>query len=216
MIPATWFLWKNSHSQFDQFEDLPNGFKAYGIDVSHHQGKVNWENVFDDEECKVQFVYCKATEGINFKDEMYTYNKATLDRKKIPNGAYHFFQPSVDPIVQANFFLKTIYLKQNDLPPVLDVEKEGKNDVDLISRMIQWLKYVEKTTGKRPVIYTSYHFYTTKFQNKFKEYKFWIANYNDIPERLKNDEIIHWQFSDNGAITGISTEVDLNYSKIDF
>lgn len=215
-IPVFWYFFNNISPRNDRFKSLPVGFKAYGIDISHHQGKINWSEVFNDPECKVQFVYCKATEGTNFTDNLYSYNKVSLDQHNIPNGAYHFFQPDNDPITQALHFLKNIKLKQHDLPPVLDVESEGKTDALLISNMNKWLLFIEKKTGRRPVIYTSYHFYKTKFLNRISGYKFWIANYADHPERMKDNAIIHWQFSERGQIPGISSKVDLNYSKIEF
>ena len=43
--------------------------ETFGIDVSHHNGKVNWEQVPN-----VEFVYIKATEGATYVDPMFRQN----------------------------------------------------------------------------------------------------------------------------------------------
>lgn len=43
--------------------------ESFGIDVSHHNEKINWEQVPD-----VDFVYIKATEGATYVDPMYQQN----------------------------------------------------------------------------------------------------------------------------------------------
>ena len=99
------------------------------------------------------------------------------------------------------------------LPPVLDVEKDATTDKILINNMYDWLEYVEKKSGFRPIIYTSYSFYTKKFKNEFKDYQFWIACYDKDPKALSDKRIVHWQFTDNIDIPGINEKVDFNVSK---
>ena len=55
--------------------DLP---KSFGIDVSHHNGEINWKQVPD-----VEFVYIKATEGATFVDPMYQQNIKGARAKKL-------------------------------------------------------------------------------------------------------------------------------------
>jgi lysozyme len=49
---------------------IPEGFKSVGIDVSHHQGEINWKKVFAQSplDTLIDFVYCKATEGSTHLD----------------------------------------------------------------------------------------------------------------------------------------------------
>lgn len=195
---------------------VPETFKSYGIDISHHQGKIDWNMFKEHADTLIGFVYCKATEGTDFVDPQWATNRNYLTKLKITHGAYHFFNPTSNPLEQANHFLAYYKHHQNDLPPVLDAETEGNSNSDLILSMKKWLIHVEQVTGKRPVIYTSYHFYNTKFKNAFEGYKFWIANYSNTPNRVEHSDIIHWQYSDSGKIPGIKNNVDLNFSKIDF
>lgn len=202
--------------QFEHLPALPEGFNAYGIDISHHQGAIDWDVFFASNDSIIEFVYCKVSEGENFADRQWKNHRQRLIDEKMPHGGYHFFLPSVDAQKQANNFLKHYSALQSDLPPALDVEVEGGSNEALITSMLIWLKEVERVTGKRPIIYTSYNFYSEKFKDKLDGYVFWVANYSTRSDRFTDDRIIHWQFSEKGQIPGITGYVDLNYSKIDF
>lgn len=197
-------------------KSIPEGFPAFGIDVSHHQGEIDWEKLFVKEryDTIIHFVYCKATEGSDHLDTQWKKNRAELQRLNIPNGAYHFFSPQTEPRPQAAHFLAHWKKSDLDLPPVLDVESEGFSDEDLIAKMKIWLTVVEDKTGMRPIIYTSLNFFETKFINDFKNYKFWIAAYSRKPECIDDSRIIHWQYSEAGELPGFAEKVDFNVSKI--
>ena len=203
--------------EFSGIRTLNSPFVSHGIDISHHQSKIDWE-LFKKKgaDTLLSFVYCKATEGNNFVDPLWKINSAHLSENSIQKGAYHFFHPTISAKEQAVHFLTNYSPEQSDLPPAIDSELETAQYSSLIDSMHVWLNYVEKQTGKRPIIYTSYFLYSNHFQNAFPGYKFWIANYNDVPKKLESENIIHWQYSDKGKIPGIRGNVDLNVSKIEF
>jgi len=202
-------LKKNSPNQF---KTLPTSFYSYGIDVSHYQGNIDWNKVIKGDS-SISFVYCKATEGINMVDQNWKQNRKSLIDLNTPHGAYHFFRPKSSAKEQALLFLNNYQSIQSDLPPVLDAETNEVSNHDLISSMKIWLEIVEEKTGKRPVIYTSYHMFSTFLKSAFKDYKFWVANYSYVPSRFNDEQIIHWQYTDKGKINGIKGSVDLNFSK---
>lgn len=199
---------------------IPDGFQSLGIDVSHHQGEIDWNTVFSLHNSKnkdsIQFVYCKATESKNHIDSEWNRNRSWLLKHNIKHGAYHFFSSKSYPVPQAKHFLSIWKKQDGDLPPVLDVETEGFSDSDLIEKMKIWLELVEQKSGMRPIIYTSYNFYKTKFKNYFPKHKFWIAAYSRKPSAIQDKNVIHWQFSERGKVNGIKKKVDLNVSKIKF
>jgi lysozyme len=199
-------------------KSIPPGFPSFGIDVSHHQGEIDWNSLLKKEhyDTIIQFVYCKATEGSDHVDTKWERNRSILQQLDIPNGAYHFFSPKSEPRPQAKHFLNYWKKSDLDLPPVLDVESEGFSDEDLRAKMKIWLEEVEKQTGMRPVIYTSLNFFETKFMDHFKDYKFWIAAYSRKPEFIDDSRIIHWQYSETGELPGIDEHVDFNVSKISY
>jgi len=195
--------------------ELPKGFKSSGLDVSHHQGKINWEKLVNTSpiDTLIDFVYCKATEGRTYIDSEWESNRMQLNALGIRNGAYHFFNPNVSPKEQAKHFLAIWKQREIDLQPVLDVESESVSDKKLIKNMYDWLIYVENKSGFRPIIYTSYSYYTQKFKNEFKDYQFWIASYDKNPNAIRDKRIVHWQFTNKIELPGISEKVDFNVSK---
>lgn len=195
---------------------IPPGYSSTGIDVSHHQGEIDWEELFVNQgfDTLIDFVYCKVTEGTDHLDTQWERNRRILNEMGIPNGAYHFFSPKTPPRPQAAHFLEHWNERDIDLPPVLDVEEEGFSDEDLIAKMRIWLTEVERVSGRRPVIYTSLNFYETKFRSQFPGYRFWLAAYSREPLYMSDPEVIHWQFSESGRLPGIRNMVDLNVSKI--
>ena len=196
--------------------NIPLGFEGFGIDISHHQGEIDWTLLLSTEryDTIIDFVYCKATEGKTFVDPQWNRNRSYLLKMEMPHGAYHFFNPTIDPDEQAKHFLYNWIKEPSDLPPVLDVETEASSDKELVRSMEIWLKAVEKRCGMRPIIYTSLHFFETKFASLFPEYSFWIAAYSRKPGSIEDKRIIHWQYSESGQLPGIETNVDFNVTKL--
>ncbi|WP_107039205.1 glycoside hydrolase family 25 protein [Brumimicrobium mesophilum] len=220
LIIFSLILW--SSLQFKESSDfnyaIPKNYQGFGIDVSHHQGKINWDTLFSKSLTPaIHFVYAKATEGKNHTDREWDYNRKELIRKNIKHGAYHFFRPNTNPSEQAEHFLKHYKVLETDLAPVLDVEIEGSSDEILFENMLTFLNEIEKKTGKRPIIYTSFHFYRTKFQENFKDHKFWIAAYSEPFLLPKDDRILYWQFTDKGDLPfHRNVKLDLNVSRVSF
>lgn len=194
-------------------QPLPEGFLSHGIDISHHQGEVDWELFFDEMDSTISFVYCKVTEGTHFVDDRWKENNAVLSQHRMKHGGYHFFTPDVSAKKQAAHFLKHYAPNNCGMPPVLDAEIEGKTQQSLIDGMHEWLRIVELETGVRPVIYTSYSLFRDRMKGKFPNHQFWIASYHSDDSRVQDSEVIHWQYSDRGEIPGINGYVDLNFSK---
>lgn len=212
-----WYFFIRPQSEHAiKLQPLPVGFLSHGIDVSHHQGEIDWDEFMKKMDTTISFVYCKVTEGTDFVDSEWKRNHSFLAEHKMKHGGYHFFTPDVSARHQALHFLAHYSSQKHEMPPVLDAEVEGKSDHTLIEGMREWLKIVELKTGVRPVIYTSYSMYRDIMKGKFPEHEFWIASYNPDDSRVQDPEIIHWQYSDHGDVPGINGLVDLNFSKKSF
>lgn len=216
--PSVYFLYNrlSPYKAPQNFIPLPGNFKSYGIDVSHHQEQINWDIVFQTPDTLISFIYCKVTEGETHLDTQWEINRTALLQRGKAHGAYHFYLPEVSPVNQANHFLSHYSVHTEDLPPVLDAEIKGKDNHQLIEGMKKWLMIIEEKTGRRPIIYTSYVLYRNLLKKNFPSYKFWVANYSKKEYRFKDEQILYWQYSDNGKIPGIKGEVDLNFSKVKF
>lgn len=214
-IVVRFFSHRGSNGSLE-LEPLPEGFVGHGIDISHYQGTIDWQQFSESCDSLISFVYCKATEGVSHVDAKWVENRYALIDIGMAHGAYHFFSPNTDALAQAKHFLNHYTIHESDLPPVLDAETEARTDQKLIEGMRTWLQHVEAQTGRRPVIYTSHHLYRTKLKGKFPGFKFWIANYNAEVTGLEDPDIICWQHSDNGHVPGIDGPVDMNFTKISY
>lgn len=192
---------------------MPKGYTIHGIDISRHQGKIDWKRLAANQvsEAPLHFVFMKATEGGDFKDITFAKNIIESRRNGFITGAYHFYIPRTSASKQALFFTQTVKLKSGDLPPVLDVEVFGKNSKEAFKDSIKvWLDIVEDNYKAKPIIYTSYKFKKKYLSDPiFDEYPFWIAHYYVSKVRYKG-KWDFWQHSDIGIIDGIEERVDLN------
>lgn len=186
-------------------------FSVRGIDVSHHQGEIDWKKV---KAAGIQFAYIKATEGKGMEDEDFEANWAGAKEAGIYRGAYHYFLPRVPVEAQVDQFLSVAKFGKGDLPPALDLEEEkGYTRAQLRDSSLKWLKLVEKRTGVRPVLYTMPKFAETYLDKEFGKYPLWMAKLNWFwmrPPSIWKDWTI-WQHSHHGKVDGIREEVDLNY-----
>jgi lysozyme len=184
---------------------------AIGIDVSHYQEKIDFDKLNG-----IDFVIVKATGGHSYVDPMFYHNWEATRSKEIIRGAYHFYYASDSAKSQAKHYLDTIkLLKSTDLPPILDVEILDNSTKDsLILGVLQWLDIVQKTTKKRPIIYSSLSFYESYLNDKrLQKYPIWIADYGNVSikklhKKLPNNELVMWQYTQHGKISGIVNFVD--------
>ncbi len=182
-----------------------------GIDVSHYQGRVNWNEVANDR--RVTFVILKATEGNNFVDNTYQYNFNECKRLGIPVGSYHFYRANVDAEAQFQNMMRNINPQRQDILPVIDVElTNGVSPALFINRLEILCDLVTKAYGQRPIIYTGRNFYSKYFNNPhWRQFKFWIAAYTSIqPELPEYREYIMWQYTDKSRVNGIRGDVDMS------
>lgn len=189
----------------------PEGYSVYGVDVSHYQPEVDWQQVRENE---VAFAFVKATEGKSLKDKQFQNHWEGAGAAGVIRGAYHFYLPYLKPELQAENFISTVTLAPGDLPPVLDVEVRGRQPVAQLRKDLKvWLAQVEKAYGAKPIIYTGYNFYQEYLAGHFDEYHLWIAHYKVPKLKLEKSETLRlafWQHTDAGAIKGIAGKVDCN------
>lgn len=209
----------------------------FGVDVSHWQGNVNWDLAKDR---GVEFVYLKGTDftkltGVGFEDSKLRQNVKDLDRLQIPYGIYHWLQPNVDGLKQADYFLSVYHSIGCSLPPVVDFEDQSFLDKNkYLYRLQQWLERVFERTNKKPVVYTRKSF-INQFDKKrvgfLSSYGLWQALYPVPQARYKNELVLFikpkpfypftrgwliWQYSEKGDgkyYGAQSAQIDLNWMK---
>ncbi len=193
----------------------PEGYEIHGIDISHHQGKIDWQELKDKgliDGYPIRFVMIKATEGASRIDANFRSNFYNAREYGFTRGAYHFYSVHSTAKAQAEFFIHNVKLENGDLPPVLDVEHKPSNQTDEeFKESIQlWLNMVEFHYGVKPIIYTYYKFKTRYLDDDiFDQYPYWIAHY--YVEKVEyQGEWKFWQHTDAGRLPGIKGDVDFN------
>ena len=187
-----------------------------GIDVSSHQGNVDWGRWTS---AGRQFAFVKATEGTSYKNPYFAgqYNGAAS--AGLLRGAYHFANPAgKSGKTQARFFVKNGGGWRADgktLPGVLDIEynPSGKTCYGLSkTKMKKWIQsftreYV-KLTGRQAIIYTTTDWWTrcTGGSERFSRVNpLWVARYGTTaPGKLPGiwTKATFWQYT--------STPIDQN------
>lgn len=193
---------------------FPGEYQIHGFDVSHYQGKINWDKVRQGslDGCPVRFVMIKATEGSDLVDSRFEYNFYEAREHGLIRGAYHFWSNKSSAREQALHFMNTVHLLPGDLPPILDIERipEGTDIEDFQREILTWLHALEEKYDTKPIIYTYYKFHE-RYLNKpvFEDYPFWIAHYY-VSEMKYTGPWKFWQHTDLGRLPGIQGNIDLN------
>ena len=122
------FRWRALYGE----PSYPEEYDIHGIDISHHQGRIDWAKLRNAMIAKgpVRFVMIKATEGADYIDDCFERNFQMAKATGFIRGAYHYWSALSTAREQASFFLNNVELKPGDLPPVLDVEIKPDNMSD--------------------------------------------------------------------------------------
>ena len=190
----------------------PSVVQFDGIDVSKHQGVINWEEL--KKQSKIKFVYIKATEGSDYIDPRYYENIRNARKHGFKVGSYHFLSTRSSATTQFQNFVRTAKREEQDLLPVIDVEKLSPwTSQQLRDSLKVFADLLEDYYGCKPLIYTSEKFFTKHLGRAFAEYPLFIAKYSNTEPYIGYKWII-WQFADNGlfkpAVKGNYGEVDLS------
>ncbi|GGF87019.1 glycoside hydrolase family 25 protein [Paenibacillus aceti] len=198
---------------------------AQGIDVSHHNGNINWAKVAKD---RIDFVFIKATQ--NSIAPMFLEQVKGAKSVGLLIGAYHYLDAKVTTaalaVAAADLFCDAIEeaggTKVFDLPPMLDYEEfKGITaaQINVVARA--FLNRVEARLNVTPGIYTGNSF-AEKFEKDLGKYPLWVARYaTSAPWDVvawKQWEFFQYSGDDKGGVrangtrkvNGINGNVDLN------
>ncbi|MDR0824531.1 MAG: hypothetical protein LBN74_05515 [Prevotella sp.] len=215
---AAFFIINGYLDETESFDS--NKYFVKGIDVSHHNPILNWENVMEQ---NISFAYLKATEGNTLLDRNYEFNYDLARKSNIRVGSYHFYTFALSGQEQAEHFLQSSKFNSGDLIPAIDVEHSPSNpyskDKKFVELVINELKVMENIVYERfgihPVIYTNKNCYKLYIKDYFPDNIIWMCDLQNEPsDDIKNWRI--WQFSHKGELMGIDDHIDLNYYRYTF
>lgn len=209
-VGPTGFRWRALYGD----AEYPEGYEIHGIDISHYQGKIDWEQLKNAmiKGCPVRFVIIKSTEGSSRLDENFRENFNQARDFGFIRGVYHFWSNKSTAREQAYYFQDQVHLTDGDLPPVLDIEHKpaDKSVEDFQRDVLTWLHIVEDKYHVKPIIYTYYKFKEQYLSAPvFEDYPYWIAHYYVDKVQYKG-KWKFWQHTDVGKLPGIKGYVDFN------
>jgi GH25 family lysozyme M1 (1,4-beta-N-acetylmuramidase) len=191
-----------------------SGASMNGIDVSNWQGGINLSAVPAD------FVGVLATDGKGFKSPTLDAQITAAQRKTKRTMVYHFARVGQsDSDTQAKHFLAVTkkYIDAGAVP-VLDWEEDTFNH--RADWAIDWIRYVEKATGKKVWIYQRQAAAAHASWGSFRR-PMWLARYpttaqvngylaSFVVPPVPGWDVVIWQYSDNGRLPGFNAPLDLN------
>ncbi|MCF0131458.1 MAG: hypothetical protein HUJ71_06995 [Pseudobutyrivibrio sp.] len=191
-----------------------------GIDVSSHQGKIDWNKVADDgvEFAFVRAVYRGYESGKLVEDEFCKKNLKGASDADIDVGVYVFSQAitTEEAIEEADMVLDIISDYDIKLPVVYDIERVSNSKARMNQLSVQertditkaFLEYVS-SKGYDVMIYHNTEMGALLIDlTQLDEYDKWFAGYTLEMYWPYNYRI--WQYSESGKVDGIKSNVDLN------
>lgn len=192
-----------------------------GIDVSHHQGVIDWEQVAAH---GIKVVYIKATQGVSFRDPRFQENWEGAKAAGIIAYAYHFADgdgPAEDELANYLGALRGAGERvSSDIHRVLDVESGfALQGAEADAWLATWYT-ADRAASDVPfspswgsTIYTSPRVIEEKCINAdaLRWYRLWTPMYGEQKRSLRPWQAAAvWQHTDSGKVPGIEGPVDLN------
>lgn len=190
-----------------------------GIDVSKHQGKIDWQKV---KNASVEFAMIRAGYGRydNQKDPQFEANYAGAKSVGIPVGAYHYsYAKTVEQAkAEAQTFLGWIKGKTFEFPVAFDIEDNSQVNLgkQLISDMIRAFCETVEAAGYYVSVYANKDWLVNRIDEDCKKkYDTWLAEWRS-GEPTYTGTYGMWQYTSSGEVNGITGRVDMNMSYKDY
>jgi len=174
------------------------------IDVSHHQGNIDWAAV---KQAGIQCVMIKATQGLT-KDSLWEVNRDGAKAQGLLVIPYTFLTPAAGAAAQAQFFVETAGLAAG-MPAALDWEGDNAPDAAFVEQVgLAVVEVIRRDPlgywgGSPPAPPTAL----------MKRWPRWIQRYgandgNPDMNHRPTEPWLFWQYSSNQEVDGITGMVD--------
>ena len=196
--------------------EVIEGAVKKGIDVSEHQGKIDWEKVKAD---GIDYAIIRCGFGNNYTsqdDKQWLNNVSECERLGIPYGVYIYSYAKTTAAAksEAEHVLRLVQGKSLAYPVYFDMEDDSTANLSekLKGEIAQTFCDTITAAGYRVGIYANLHWWlnhltSSVFDNS--SWSKWVAQYNascDFPESYDM-----WQCTSSGTVKGINGYVDVNF-----
>lgn len=179
-----------------------------GIDVSKHQGTVNWQKV---KASGIDFAIIRAGYGriASQKDPKFEENYLNAKKAGLHVGAYWYSYATneAEALEEAKLFADTLRYKQFDMPVFIDIEEKcsQKNAAAIVKAFGEYME----SQGYYFGVYGSKSFLANYAPGITAQYCGWIAQWGT--NCTFTGPFTFWQYSDAGRLDGVVGNVDLDY-----
>ena len=192
-----------------------------GIDVSHNNGKINWDLAWSSK--KFDYVILRTGFGKDIPsqvDKQFEINYAECKRLGIPIGAYHYSyaKNASEAIEEAKFVAKILKGKQLEYPVYFDIEES--NQVKLGKTVCTDMVTAFCTTLEQLGFWSGVYSYDSFFKSNLNpsiqgRFACWVASVENVKPRFTNTYQM-WQYSWKESIPGSSKETDISECYVDY
>ena len=195
-------------------DPLPNGAVARGIDVSNHQGTVDWNKV---KAAGIDFAILKVGPVYGKPDDSFERNAAECERLGIPYGVYYYsYARSVDDAnKEADRTLAWLGGHHPSLPVYYDLEdsyilQDPDFSKDKLTQIAQAFCNRMEAVGFKSGIYANLNWLNNYLNSpSLSGYDHWVAQYNWRCDYAGSYSF--WQYSSSGNVPGVNGRCDMNY-----
>ena len=196
---------------------------TFGIDVSRHNGTIDWNAV---KASGVDYViircgYRGSSTGALIEDQNFKSNIKGATAAGLKVGVYVFSQAvdEVEAVKEASLAVSLVKGYNLAYPIFIDTEASGgrADKIDKATRtaVVNAFCQTVASAGYKPGIYASKTWFEDKLNmGGIASCKIWLAQYSAAPTYKGKYDM--WQYSSKGKISGINTNVDLNYSYLGY
>ena len=194
-----------------------NAAIARGIDVSEHNGKIDWEKV---KSSGIDFAIIRCGYGMDLPkqdDKYWQYNVTECERLGIPYGVYIYsYADSTDRAAsEADHVLRLLKGHTPSYPVYYDLEEsrlESTNNRALLAKMAKVFCNKVSSVGYPVGIYANLNWWNNYLTDPIfdnSNWDKWVAQYHSSCTYAKDFHL--WQYTSKGSVNGISGRVDMNY-----
>ena len=196
-------------------EVIPGALKK-GIDVSRHQGRINWAQV---KASGIEFAIIRCGYGndlVSQDDKWWEYNVSECERLGIPYGVYIYSYATTiaEAESEANHVLRLLKGHAPSYPVYYDMEDDSTIFVGnrMLGNMAKTFCDKISAAGYRPGIYANKNWWNTYLTSSVfnnSSWSKWVAQYNYECNYQGSYDM--WQCTSSGYVNGVDGKVDLNF-----
>ena len=184
-----------------------------GLDLSEHNGNIDFTKVKNSGISfvilRVGWIGNKENHTLDKKFEEY-YNNAKANGLKVGFYVYSYVENETAMLSAINWIRTQISGKIREYPIFLDVEDAqiSKLSKDEQTKLCKYFCDNFENSG----IYANLDWFKNKLNvNDLTNYKIWLAQWTNAETHSANFKVDLWQYTSEGKVSGINSNVDMNY-----